>query len=628
MTHAAHPTRKAIRLFALFCCVLYMLSGCAPASLVPPGQADALVVPQVQHLRHADALNAALNEQFSPLIDVLQSLRDNGISISIAYSLTEQPQRQTYQLDTTISAPGMEPLSLSAVLLHPAQASVDCVDAAQQALWGDAALWADLLVLRLAGMPVDFATCTQPLTVQDMAALLLAAYEKQAGQPVDDTGILADVSDPVLRKSYALSLLSYSEDNSAISTEPLASSDLFALMARYAHAVDRTLLGLASQTVSLQDALARVTPVVEAFAPASSDWLALPDAALPADAASFTRRQWAALLVQRYTYQFGLIPASSSTLALRDTAYSTDIQAVQAGLVAPYPVYPLFTPEQTVRYDQFPAFMQQAYNAFYDRALLLPTSSVSSPSSAWMRIDPQSDALPAPRALHLLAPLIAYYQQRTPLQQAPTVVRNLPDWEFYYSQYETGPYSLMNCMPTLTAMALKWQRQDCDVTPEQIRARYPGDGGWYLSQVTESLDHYGGRYEVMALAQDDPPAVIDALCTRLDQGCIILTQIHEGDPNETGHCILLYGYRQWGESTWFYAYDPGDDPVLNAYGVRPGKMRLLEAHYLQWIIQRFTHTSIVMLPQASSGRCPGALLNGALFVWPRASHTANAPVAA
>ena len=549
-------------------------------------------------MEHAADINAALDAQFTPLVQVLQALRDSGVTLSLSYTLTQQ--EDVYRLDASVSAPGMNVLALSAYTLRPADGTAACADPAQQALWGDATLWRDLLVLRGAGIPVDFAACTQPLSTRQAAAWLINAYEQQAGHAVDDAGILPSVTDPVLRKSYALSLLDYvggeeGADANAAYAEELTAPELFALMARYAQATDRTLLGLGSQAVSVSDALARLRPLVEAFSPYAADWSAwMGD--IPMEDDSLSRQQWAGLLVRRYEAQFGAVTASPYARELRDTADKNDQKAVEANLVLPYPAYPLFCSDRLVRYDTFPALMEQALCAFYEQITPQQARAQADGQPAWMRTEADTNRVCTPRALHILAPLAAYYQQQTAPQVQPQTVRNLRDWDFYYSQYETGPYSLMNCMPTITAMALKWQKQDFSVTPEQIRARYPGDGGWYFYQVTESLDFYQGRYETASLLSGDAQANIDALCARLDQGCILLSQMHEGDPVETGHCMVIYGYRRWGDSTWFYIYDPGDSPVSNAYGVAPGKMRMLEAYYAEWIMERFTDSYIVMLP--------------------------------
>ena len=549
-------------------------------------------------MEHAAQINDALQTQFAPLVAALQALRENGVSLSLSYTLSQQ--EDAYRLETAVAAPGMDTLALCAYTLWPADGAVVCTDAVQQALWGDAALWSDLIALRMAGMPVDFALCAQPLTVKDLAGLLLAVYERQAGHAVDTTGVVQTVTDPTLRKSYALALLDYvhgeqGPDANAVYSHELAAPELFALMARYAHAADYTLLGLGSQTVSVADALARVKPILEAFSPHASDWTAfLGD--LDADAASLTRGQWAGLLARRYEAQFGVVAVSPYARALRDTQQAYVRKAVEANLVLPYPAYPLFSAEQSLRYDAFPALMEQAFSAFYAQITPQQARAAADGQPAWMRAETDGNLMATPRVLHILAPLIAYYQQQTPPQDTPQSVQNLRDWDFYYSQYDTGPYSLMNCMPTITAMALKWQNPDFAVTPEQIRARYPGDGGWYFYQVTESLDHYQGRYETASLIPADAQGNIDALCARLDEGGIILTQMHEGDTVETGHCMVLYGYREWGSSIWFNVYDPGDSPSINAYGVPPGKMRVLEAHYAQWIIERFTDSYIVMLP--------------------------------
>jgi hypothetical protein len=64
---------------------------------------------------------------------------------------------------------------------------------------------------------------------------------------------------------------------------------------------------------------------------------------------------------------------------------------------------------------------------------------------------------------------------------------NNREYEWYVDQANTGLYSAVNCGPTATTMAAKWSDQAFLKTPEDARAAYRNNGGWWY---TTDIDNY------------------------------------------------------------------------------------------------------------------------------------------
>ena len=60
-------------------------------------------------------------------------------------------------------------------------------------------------------------------------------------------------------------------------------------------------------------------------------------------------------------------------------------------------------------------------------------------------------------------------------------------YSWYIDQGNTGTFSSINCGPTSTTMAAKWSDQSFTKTPEDARAAYRPEGGWWY---TSDIDSY------------------------------------------------------------------------------------------------------------------------------------------
>lgn len=158
---------------------------------------------------------------------------------------------------------------------------------------------------------------------------------------------------------------------------------------------------------------------------------------------------------------------------------------------------------------------------------------------------------------------------------------NGKNYNWYFTQLDTGGESNMNCMPAMTCMALKWCDENFSLSPEDLRNLYGIKGGWYPSQLRNCLEDFGADFEEHSVT---PQNIINDL----DNGNIILTQISTADPENYGHCMVIYGYRKVNTEYNFLVYDPLIIPLEN-------EPLIISMPYTLHIINRFTddYTAII-----------------------------------
>lgn len=179
--------------------------------------------------------------------------------------------------------------------------------------------------------------------------------------------------------------------------------------------------------------------------------------------------------------------------------------------------------------------------------------------------------------------LDSLFDDIAPPEGEAIIVNNSRNYEWYFSQFNTGDYSAVNCMPSISSMAIKWYYPDSAVTVEELRNLYleENDDGWYMSQVIAALEEYNVPCEYYRMEEH-------SLTDLLDAGHIVLSQMSEGDLNYSGHCFVIYGYRKLGDSIQFMIHDPGIYDGVDDFGKEPGRDMLLDSRYVHYIIYRFT----------------------------------------
>lgn len=180
--------------------------------------------------------------------------------------------------------------------------------------------------------------------------------------------------------------------------------------------------------------------------------------------------------------------------------------------------------------------------------------------------------------------IIEYFSDRPAEErnafEVKTVI-NDRDYNWFYSQLNTGEYSSVNCMPSIAAMAAHWHDQNSTATVEKMRATSEVTDGWTAFELRNGLDSYNVPYSVV-------DATLDNILKALDEGNIVLAQYSDRPYSQSGHCYVIYGYRKFDDSVTFIVND--SDSLTNRaaiFGRHKGNGDEIEANFSMWSIKRF-----------------------------------------
>lgn len=172
-------------------------------------------------------------------------------------------------------------------------------------------------------------------------------------------------------------------------------------------------------------------------------------------------------------------------------------------------------------------------------------------------------------------------------------VSNDRDYLWYATQYNTGIYANDNCGPTLATMTAKWIAKDFSQTPEQARALYKPNGGWWnTSDIISYLNRYNISNKTISLNQ------INAIQTHIDNGNLVilcldhfyirkesntnwhLDKFYNSSGVGAGDFIIVKGYKVVDDHVLYEAYDPGGQGGKYPNGIYKGRDRYYRAEDL------------------------------------------------
>lgn len=180
--------------------------------------------------------------------------------------------------------------------------------------------------------------------------------------------------------------------------------------------------------------------------------------------------------------------------------------------------------------------------------------------------------------------IIEYFDDRPEAERNAAEVKtviNDRDYNWFYSQLNTGEYSAVNCMPSIATMAAHWYDQNSSATVEGMRATSDLTDGWTAFELRNGLDSYNIPYTVVN-------ATLENILEALDQGKIVLAQYSDRPYSQSGHCYVIYGYRKFNDSVTFIINDSDSlTDRANIFGRSKGNGDELEANFSMWSIKRF-----------------------------------------
>lgn len=148
------------------------------------------------------------------------------------------------------------------------------------------------------------------------------------------------------------------------------------------------------------------------------------------------------------------------------------------------------------------------------------------------------------------------------------------DW--FMTQHGSGEYEKINCMPTMAGMAIL-RLTGKKITAEKLRAEIKVKGAWYLYDVRKALK----KYKISFL---DEKVSEENIISSLDNNMMILVKCSYADNDQISHCMIIYGYKRYGDAIWLLCADPDKE--------EPHELPL---YYSLYIIKRCT-TSFIAIP--------------------------------
>lgn len=578
--------KKIISVLLAATMLLTVLCGCGEALTVTSKPVRATMMLTGEHpyelpiLTNASwvvAANAEITQALAPFVDALTAANEKKPVGAMGYEL--QSDESGYTLCAYVDAMESAGRILLTRIFISSSGVVDASGCTVPEYLSDGDWLNGYLRLSSHGIDPNYDEAGEILTVRRAYEILVDYYEHYTGSEVDTSCVRLSSDEEYYIKSLALGICNseylYFEYDGEIEMYISTLNTMIVDMLEY---MFTECLGRSSLYTSQDDLLDAIQLFMRLYfeSPARSNpcSIDISSVELPEvmDTNVLTRNDMAMIYNAIYEQLFDeLVPSDNSYL----TDYPTDdfSTAYTMGFISIFPSFGLsscyYDPREYQLFELVNCFVSGCH--WRERAMETGDELIDSRSMVTMLgwVDEYLDGFTAPAG-------------------ETVVVDNSREYQWYFTQYGTGEYSDVNCMPTITAMAIKWYYADSSVTPADLRELYLPDSteGWYMAQVAGALDEYNVPYEW----HDTSESIVE----QLDQGHIVLTQMSEAPFDESGHCFVIYGYRKLGDSVQFMLHDPGIYDGIDCFGKYPGEAMLLDSGYVEWIISRITFSYITV----------------------------------
>ena len=567
------------------------------ASLGTSTVEDNALVPVVDGFIRSDSINAKLKDTFLPTARRMAEIADDSDGkIHVEYRLSEQKGGifgSRYNV-TMVLSDGSDELELKTVNIS----GFDTVKTTDEdnAEWLTSTDIAEgaLLMNRL-GIAFDPDTLEDYSTERNAIDVFVKLYEDYVGGEMDVSAVKVG-SDELVQKSYLLGYIDYYGGDGEYTFEDDVYLYRMSLIAsKTLTAIERDVYGRQSETVTGEEFVEIMRTLYNAMRVhevegASSLWGDLgkvdTDAILQTmemTDSPFTRRD-AAELVGRITKEgphYSMKYGDNNLDRVDDALDSIWVRrAVTHGFMNYYGDSTLFAPQEelttvnaiasaqcylTTRYNDWAYSVNYAWNSNYTNEDVIVSA----------------------------AKIAEYFNDRTDTEKEfeSLNVLNDRDYDWFYSQKDTGKYSSVNCMPSIATMASHWYDRNSKATVEKMRKTSDNEDGWTAFELRQGLTAYNVPYNV-------EDATIENITKALDQGCIVLAQYSDRPYGVSGHCYVIYGYRQFKDSTTFIVNDSDSlTQWSELFGRKAGNGDEIEARFSMWTISRFVDDVTVIAPK-------------------------------
>ncbi|MBN2213322.1 MAG: hypothetical protein JW723_03675 [Bacteroidales bacterium] len=192
---------------------------------------------------------------------------------------------------------------------------------------------------------------------------------------------------------------------------------------------------------------------------------------------------------------------------------------------------------------------------------------------------------------------------------------NNRDYTWYIDQAHTGEYSADNCGPTSATMAAKWSDESFIKTPEDARAAYRPEGGWWY---TDDIHHYlddNNIPHIFVSLGNYSASTWDIITSHLDAGniCILcldmyyicaaekaewrVDRFYYTDGKDWGHFIIAKGYKVVDGKNYYEIFDPYSWDKTYSDGDLKGKDRYYRSGDIYTATYKWWNHAIVVSPK-------------------------------
>lgn len=548
-------------------------------------------IPQVQGFMGEEKINQKLSDIFTPYAELAyQAVSDSDGELQVIYDLEEtdsgSPFKPAYTLSMSIADKENHSIDITEVTISGVS-SVAYVSQSDISWLSSADVIMSSFDLRSMGIDIDLSELNGDADNQFAVDMLIKVYEAFAGKELDISDIAVGESrGESYQKALKLGLITeYAYADSYEMPQNVKWDDLQSMSKTLLECIERDVYGRQSEGVTGGEFVRMIEFFCDAYMVDSEsgsgyswqdmcnvDFAAVAEKAEKSD--SVIMRRDAAELIWKVNNEAPGYKAKFNDKGLPQLEDSDSVwvrRVMKYSFMNYYGDSILFAPKQDM------TVLDALKNA---------CSYAEKKYLNWMFADDYAwNPLYSREDIVVLAGMIVDYFADRPEAERNAVesktVINDRDYNWFYSQQNTGEYSYVNCMPSIATMAAHWFDEESSSTVQKMRATSDVTEGWTAFELRNGLDAYNVPYSVV-------DATLDNIISALDEGRIVLAQYSDRPYSQSGHCYVIYGYKKIGESITFVVNDSDSlsDRML-IFGHQKGNGDEIEAKFAMWSISRF-----------------------------------------
>lgn len=582
------------RVCALLLCVLLsvgVFSGCDISQVCISSPTLTLYgeypyqLPLLKGFSGAHELSEQLAEHYEEICSLLRTANSDNNIAAINYTLTKK--EDLYVLGAYIVGRESGSMLLEEIEFDlKGKTDIPPVTMGEYISSGD--FLTGYFLLESLGMEPDMARCEEYTDAIELLEIIVR-YSEAMTKPIDITKISQTVSgSDVYLKAYEAGFTTYEDESDLL--YDLSSYDIAEIFSSFYKYASSHICATSSNEATVQE-LVSLCDVFLAYydviidSDVSFRWKntrerIIENCIVDGEAVPATRSSTAQTFVEAFEAEFGEITNDRyDWITYTDTELEDALKASSEAMMNSFPSSDIFSPQYIIHDGELAETAARFASACYERFC----------SEIYEEYSYIETGVTYADLICYIGELDIYIKNHTMPDAQSVTVCNDRDYDWYLTQYDYSYYADVNCMPTISAMAIRWYTGDMTVTQHTLREKFLPEyrQGWWMWQVEECLADYGVKYESKDLS-------LDSILSDLDAGCIILSQMSEADLSRSGHCFIIYGYRRLGNSIVFLVHDPGVSYERNKYDEPIGKGMELDSSYAYWTIDRFAYSYVAV----------------------------------